>query len=127
MVLKGGIRNDFKPFSFSNERGEKEGIIHDYLNLISEKTGLKFKYEINTEEELLKKLKNKEIDFIPVLSNYGNTVDFNFSTPYFQINESLLNVNHSNNIFDENFFNDKISHLLISKDLILSNWSVNTL
>jgi polar amino acid transport system substrate-binding protein len=127
-ILKVGIRNDFKPFTFFNNLGEREGIIHDYLNLISEKTGLKFKYEINTEEELLKKLKNNEIDFIPILSNYEQLNDFKFSKPYFQTSANLLNVNHSNHLTDDVFklknlkelIDNKLSHLLIFKDLILS-------
>ena len=128
-ILKVGIRNDFKPFSFSNEIGEREGIIHDYLNLISEKSGLKFKYIINTEEELLKKLKNNEIDFIPILSNYEKLDDFKLSKPYFQTSVNLLNISHSNHMTDNDIFklnhlkdliDDKLSHLLIFKDLILS-------
>lgn len=128
-ILKVGIRNDFKPFTFSNNLGEREGIIHDYLNLISERTGFKFKYEINTEEELLKKLKNNEIDLIPILSNYEQLNDFKFSKSYFQINSNLLNISNSNHIINDEIFilknlkdlmNDKLSHLLISKDLILS-------
>ncbi len=127
-ILKVGIRNDFKPFTFSNNSGEREGIIHDYLNLITERTGLKFKYVINTEEELLKKLKNNEIDFIPILSNYEQLNDFKFSKPYFQTNGNLLNMSHtshiSNDIFElknlKDLIDDKLSHLLIFKDLILS-------
>ena len=125
-ILRVGIRNDFKPFTFFNNLGEREGIIHDYLNLISEKTGFKFKYEINTEEELLKKLKNNEIDFIPILSNYEQLNDFKFSKTYFQTNSNLLNISHSSHITDDDIFklknlmDDKLSHLLIFKDLILS-------
>lgn len=127
-ILKVGIKNDFKPFTFSNNLGEREGIIHDYLNLISQKTGLKFRYEINTEEELLKKLKNNEIDFIPILSNYEQLDDFKFGKEYFQTSNNLLNINHGNHISDNIFelknsqhlLNDKLYDLLIFKDLVLS-------
>jgi diguanylate cyclase (GGDEF)-like protein len=128
-ILKVGIRSDFKPFTFFNNLGGREGVIHDYLNLISEKTGFKFKYEINTEEELLKKLKNNEIDFIPILSNYEQLDDVKFSKAYFQTSANLLYINHSNHLNDDDIFklknlkeliDDKLSHLFIFKDLILS-------
>ena len=56
---------DWKPlFSFKDDK--QEGIIADYLNLISQKTNIKFRYiASNSWQNVLDKFKKREIDILP--------------------------------------------------------------
>jgi len=44
-VIKLGVDPEFVPFEFIDEDGKYKGIAADYLDLISEKTGLNSKYK----------------------------------------------------------------------------------
>jgi polar amino acid transport system substrate-binding protein len=65
--LRVGNEMDWPPFDFA-ENGEPQGYSIDLINLIGEKTGLKFKF-INgyTWPELLEKFKAGEIDIMPAI------------------------------------------------------------
>lgn len=56
---------NWKPLSII-ENNTMRGIMGDYLDLVAQKTGLRFKYvPSNSWEEVLEKFKKKEIDIIP--------------------------------------------------------------
>ena len=58
---------DFPPFSIYEE-GKLSGYSYDILQLISKKSGLKFKYEIGKWPVNLQKFKEKKIDIIDAIS-----------------------------------------------------------
>ena len=62
-----GAETDWPPFDFV-ENNKYTGIAKDYLDLIEKKSGLDFKYDIDTWENLLEKTKQKNIDLLPALS-----------------------------------------------------------
>ena len=66
-VLQVGNELDWPPFDYA-ENGEPKGYSIDLINLIGEKTGLKFKF-VNgyTWPELLEKFKAGEIDVMPAI------------------------------------------------------------
>jgi len=64
-----GEQEEFKPIDFLNNIGLHDGIIHDYMKIISEKTGLRFISEIDEKDNLFNKLKNKKIDIIAISPN----------------------------------------------------------
>ncbi len=70
-VLKVGNELDWPPFDFA-ENGEPKGYSIDLINLIGEKTGLKFEF-VNgyTWPELLEKFKASEIDIMPAIYTEG--------------------------------------------------------
>ncbi len=56
---------NWKPLSII-ENGKMKGIFGDFMDLISEKTGLEFKYiPSKTWKEVIEKFKNKKIDLLP--------------------------------------------------------------
>lgn len=62
-VYVGGLA-DLPPFNFTDEAGNYDGIVSDYLHLIEKKTGLHFSVEINDWSIILEKLKDKKIDVV---------------------------------------------------------------
>lgn len=61
---------DLPPYMIIKKGLEPEGIAIDYLNVIAERTGIKFSYEITDKPfiELLENLKHKQhIDFVPII------------------------------------------------------------
>jgi ABC-type amino acid transport substrate-binding protein len=80
-----GMIVDYYPFSYE-ENGMITGFSYDYINLISEKSGLKIKIEMDNWSATLKKFKTNQIDMIDVISYKKSREEFtNFSKPYFEI------------------------------------------
>ena len=68
-IITVGAETDWPPFDFV-ENGKYTGVAKDYLDLIEQKSGLKFKYHMDTWNNLLTKAKNKQID-IAILRTMG--------------------------------------------------------
>ncbi len=84
-VLVGGSP-DWTPFNFVDEKGRYSGIASEYLNLLAKKTGLNFKVSIDTWNESLRKIRNKEIDLLGAVYFTEERSQFlNFSKPYFEV------------------------------------------
>ena len=58
---------DWKPYDY-NENGIAKGYIVDYIKLLSQKVGLEPVFVVDTWSRLVDKVKNKEIDILPVVS-----------------------------------------------------------
>jgi hypothetical protein len=54
-VIKVGGSPDWTPFNFVNEQGAYAGVASDYLQLVAEKTGLRFDVTIDTWSNSLEK------------------------------------------------------------------------
>lgn len=81
-----GSLADVAPFSFTDKDGKHQGIINDYFELISEKTGLKFSTQFDDWYKLLKKLRDKQIDVIGGAYYTGERSQFAlYSTPFFEV------------------------------------------
>lgn len=77
---------EWAPLDFVRD-GEAIGYSIDYLNLVAEKVGLKIKY-VNgySWEELLTKLKNKEIDMAQSIIQTPERIEYlNFTSPYLDL------------------------------------------
>lgn len=84
-VIVGGSP-DWAPFNFVNEQGAYSGIANDYLQLISNKTGLQFDVLIDTWSHSLKKVQEKEIDVLGAVYYTDERSQYlNFSSPYFEV------------------------------------------
>lgn len=80
--IKIAMLPDFPPFSFI-KNGEPTGFSYEILKLISYKSGIKFKYEINKWPKNLKDFKDKKVDMIDAISFRQSRVAFtNFTKPY---------------------------------------------
>lgn len=84
-IVNAGGLDSWSPFDFVDNKGHHRGVSHDYLNLISKYTGLKFEIVIDRWNEQLKKVKSGEIDLL--LSTYFTKQRENyflFSPAYFE-------------------------------------------
>ncbi|MGR9117535.1 MAG: ABC transporter substrate-binding protein, partial [Gammaproteobacteria bacterium] len=81
-----GGEPDLAPFTFVDDNGQYSGIANDYLNLISEKTGLKFVVTLDQWGHNLKKIRDKKIDLLGA-AYYSETRsrDMIYSSPYFEM------------------------------------------
>lgn len=84
-VIRVGGGPDWAPVDFVDE-GKYTGIAKDYLDLITQKTGLKFTIIIDKWSENIKKIKNKKIDMLDaVYYREERTHYMNFTRPYFEL------------------------------------------
>ncbi|MGC4018178.1 MAG: transporter substrate-binding domain-containing protein [Muricomes sp.] len=82
---------DYQGFIQQNEDGTYEGYGVDYLNEISKYTGWKYEYVFGTWPDLMKKLKNKEIDFLCSAQKVEERkADFDFSEYSIGYTQGLL-------------------------------------
>ncbi len=84
-VSIGGLP-DVVPFNFINKDGRYQGIVNDYINLVSEKTGLKFSVQIDEWNNNLQKLREKKIDVIGGAYYTDQRSKFAlYSKPFFEV------------------------------------------
>jgi len=73
------------PFSFISDN-QLQGFSHDLLLLISQKSGLKMKFEVNSWSTNIQKFKKNKVDIIDGISYKKSRVSFtNFTKPYYEI------------------------------------------
>lgn len=90
---------DWPPYDFV-ENGQHQGIIRDYLDLISKQTGLKFNIKTGyTWTELLNMAKNKQIDLMPVLIKIPKRESYlTFTKEYIKSREYAYTLDSEQNI-----------------------------
>ncbi len=85
-VIKVAAEPDWMPFDFADDQGRYQGISHDYLQLISQKTGLKFEIIIDQWHNNLQKIRARQVDLLPAAYNTAERRQFLiFSEPYFEV------------------------------------------
>ncbi len=95
-IITVGAETDWAPFDFF-ENGKYTGFAKDYLDLIEQKSGLKFNYITDTWENLLLKAKNKEIDMLPCLAKTEEREEFLLFTENYIITRDYLFAKEDNN------------------------------
>jgi len=88
-IITVGGEMDWAPFDFVDKSGVYTGLAKDYIEVISNLTGLKFKYDIGKNwTELIDALKKGKIDMLPALYiNEDRKQYTNFTTPYLTVAE----------------------------------------
>jgi len=91
-VITIAIDTKWKPFEFIDINGHYSGLSHDYLKLISKKSGLKFKIiHIHKWTDILKAIQNKKIDMLTALSYSKDRESFiYFTKPYLTYSLALV-------------------------------------
>jgi hypothetical protein len=80
-----GASLDWTPFNFTDRQGNYQGIASDYLSLIAQKTGLKYRVVADNWQANLTRIKQDEIHILgAVYKNAEREAYLNFSTPYFE-------------------------------------------
>lgn len=87
-----GGEKDWAPFDFVDRDGHYQGISKDILELISQKTGLKFSYVIGENwSELLKSLENGELDILPAIYRSKKREAYAiFTESYFKVHDYVF-------------------------------------
>jgi len=86
-IVKTGGEPDWYPFDFAvnDDTGtlQHRGISHEILDIISARTGLIFDVEIHEWSVCLDKIKNQELDLLPILNYTNDRSEYlHFSEPY---------------------------------------------
>lgn len=85
-LIRVGGSPDWTPFNFVNANGQYSGIANDYLNLIAQKTGLKFTVSIAQWSDNLNKIRNNKIDLLgSVYFTEERSHYLTYSPPYFEV------------------------------------------
>ena len=95
-IINVGTETNCAPFDFV-EDGKYKGFAKDYLDLIEEKSTLKFNYISDTWENLLTKAKNKEIDMLPCLAKSPKRKEFLLFTEAYLTTRDFLFTKDDNN------------------------------
>ncbi len=66
-VVRYGAEKDWAPYDFINDRMEHDGVAKDYLELISQVSGLQFEPVVGDWNDLLKRTRLGEIDLLPAV------------------------------------------------------------
>lgn len=83
--IKVAMLPDFPPFT-TFENNKLQGFSYDILQLISQKSGLKFEYKINSWPKNIKDFKEQKVDMIDAISFRTSRVSFtNYTKPYYEI------------------------------------------
>lgn len=104
-VINLGVDPKFVPYEFIDSDGEYKGIAADYIDLVSQKTGLKFVVSQDlTWSEAYEKAVEKELDVLPCISKTTQREQhFLFSNAYITF-QRVIFVNENNNAIKS--FND---------------------
>lgn len=85
-LVKVGGGPDWAPFDFVSTDGVYNGIAKDYLNLISQKTGLQFDIIVDTWHNNLQKIQKGQIDLLPAVYYTNERATFlTYTQPYFEM------------------------------------------
>ncbi|MCH1931816.1 transporter substrate-binding domain-containing protein [Shewanella sp. A25] len=96
-VVYFGADRDWRPFELIDSNGEYQGVMAEYLNFISEQTGITFELKpTKTWLDAVELAKVKQIDILPgVTETHQRKQEFLFSIPYLQIPTVVITLRQS--------------------------------
>lgn len=90
-IVKVGADADWPPFEYVATNGQYQGIAWEYLQLLSQYTGLKFELHPNSWSFVYNQVKNKEVDMLACAVQTEQRKDFlEFTVPYLDIDVVIL-------------------------------------
>jgi len=91
-VIRIGIDTNFAPFEFLSDNGDFNGIAADYLELLTQKTGLKFKrVAFDSWQETVNAVENHNIDVLPCVGVTKEREKFlSFTDPYIRFSRVVI-------------------------------------
>lgn len=90
-IVKVGADSDWPPFEYVDDKGNYQGIASEYLELLSEYTGLKF--EINADDwySVISKIKEKKLDMLACVAKTEDREKYlNYTVPYLNIDVVVI-------------------------------------
>lgn len=112
--------SDYPPLTFVDNQGNLSGVASEYLNLISERTGLIFVPEVLVWPDLIKQAKSRGIDMFSGLNNPARDKYLNFSIPYLQVAYVTVNRHEEPYLSDFSILNGQ-------KVAVIRDWTVHKL
>jgi len=109
-VVRVGGESDWPPFDYV-ENGHYVGIAKDYLDLIAQKSGLKFEFITGYSwDKLIQMTKDKRIDLLPMvyISDERRKV-FHFTKPYLNLRHYLYTLEDKNYNTLEDLFGKRVA------------------
>lgn len=99
-IVTYGAEKEWAPYEFLDSEGNQQGISRDFLDIVSEKTGLIFMPHYGPWSEILQKTKDAEIDLLATIyyakereQYFSFTSSYASDTPYFFVNQSITTSN----------------------------------
>ncbi len=89
--IRYGAERDWAPYDFINQEGLHDGLVKDFLNLISEMTDLNFSPVVGDWEVLLNATEAGELDLLPAIYlSESRRSQLNFTAPYQEVLDYLF-------------------------------------
>lgn len=89
--IKSASELDYPPFSIVTQDGSADGFSVELLKEVARASGLEISFEVGPWNEIKQKLKNGELDALPLVS-YSEERDqyFDFSAPYIRMHGTIF-------------------------------------
>jgi len=90
--IRFSVDPEFAPFEFLSQEGDYRGMAADFLNLVSQKTGLKFELvKHNAWSESMQAVKDRKIDLLPCIGYSEERSQFlTYSEPYLKFARAVV-------------------------------------
>ena len=90
-VIKVGADANWPPFEYVDEKGDYQGIASEYLELLSEYTGLRFEIFAEDWYSVISKIKEKKLDMLACVAKTEDRENYlNYTTPYLNIDVVVI-------------------------------------
>jgi signal transduction histidine kinase/ABC-type amino acid transport substrate-binding protein/ActR/RegA family two-component response regulator len=108
-AIKVGIDPDWYPIEWQSDDGENHGLSSDYLNVLSEYTGLEIEYvPSDSWAETLDNIQERKIDMVPCAAIIDERKSFlNYTPPYLSLEVKIFVQSDANYIRDISELNGK--------------------
>ena len=131
-VVKVAIDNNWAPFEFIDNKGEYDGIAHDYLDYLSAFTGIKFIPDKSTSwPEAVEAVKSHKLDMFSAVVNTPERSKYvNFTTPYLDFPTIIATLKGENYINSVTQLKDKtlaVGKNYVAHELLKKNYPELTL
>lgn len=90
-IVKVGADSDWPPFEYVDDKGNYQGIASEYLELLSEYTGLKFEVNADDWYSVISKIKEKKLDMLACVAKTEDREKYlNYTVPYLNIDVVVI-------------------------------------
>ncbi len=90
-IVKIGVDADWPPFEYVDINGNYQGIASEYLELLSEYTGLKFEIDAKDWYSVISKIKEKKLDMLACVAKTEDREKYlNYTSPYLNIDVVVI-------------------------------------
>jgi two-component system sensor histidine kinase EvgS len=83
---------DYAPFQFKNDAGQSVGVANDYLEIISQRLGIRFEYRLpDSWAKALQMMQNHEADMVAVATETPERLEYmRFTDPYVDFPDVII-------------------------------------